>query len=111
MPVLCNWITDFLTGRPQSVHLGKKYSSTLIMNTGTPQGCVLSPILFILFTHDWIAIQPENIITKFPDGTTVNGLIIGEDDAVYMKVVSDLVTCTIFPTGQFQGQFGTGAES
>ena len=31
---LCNWILDFLTGRPQVVWVG---NNTLILNTGAPQ--------------------------------------------------------------------------
>ena len=49
---LCNWILDFLTGRPQVVWVGNNTSATLISNTGDPQGCVLSPLLYSLFTHD-----------------------------------------------------------
>jgi hypothetical protein len=49
---LCNWIIDFLTGRPQVVRVGNKTSAMLILNTGATQGCVLSPLLFSLFTHD-----------------------------------------------------------
>jgi hypothetical protein len=40
---LCNWILDFLTGRPQVVRVGNNTSAMLILNTGAPQGCVLSP--------------------------------------------------------------------
>lgn len=39
---ICRWILDFLTIRPQSVRLGSHMSSTLILNTGVPQGCMLS---------------------------------------------------------------------
>ena len=39
---LCNWILDFLTGRPQVVRGGNSTSSKLILNTEAPQGCVLS---------------------------------------------------------------------
>ncbi|KAI3370576.1 hypothetical protein L3Q82_007145 [Scortum barcoo] len=45
---LCHWIRDFLTNRPQVVRIGDNTSSTLVLNTGTPQGCVLSPALFTL---------------------------------------------------------------
>lgn len=45
-------IRDFLSDRPWVVRVGSWTSSTLILNTGTPQGCVLSPTLFTLFTHD-----------------------------------------------------------
>ncbi|KAF7640715.1 hypothetical protein LDENG_00020570, partial [Lucifuga dentata] len=38
---ICSWIFDFLTGRPQVERIGSHTSSSLILNTGTPQGCVL----------------------------------------------------------------------
>ncbi len=47
---LCNWILDFLTGRPQSVRVGRNTSSTTTLSTGAPQGCVLSLLLFTLLT-------------------------------------------------------------
>lgn len=47
-----NWILDFLTGRPQSIWSRNSTSSTAILNTGAPQGCMLSPLLFTLLTHD-----------------------------------------------------------
>ena len=40
---LCNWILDFLTGGPQVVRAGSNTSATLILNTGAPQRCLLSP--------------------------------------------------------------------
>ncbi|KAK3523934.1 hypothetical protein QTP70_016741, partial [Hemibagrus guttatus] len=49
---LCNWILDFLTERPQSVRNGNSFSNTTTLCTGAPQGCVLSPLLFTLLTHD-----------------------------------------------------------
>ncbi len=47
---LCSWILDFLTGRSQVVRMGNNTSSPLILNTGAPQGCVLSPLLYSLYT-------------------------------------------------------------
>ena len=41
---LCNWILDFLTGRPQVVRVGNKLSATLILNTGAPQS---PPVLLV----------------------------------------------------------------
>ena len=49
---LCNWILDFLMGCPQVVSVSNNTSATLIFNTGAPHGCVLSPVLYSLFTHD-----------------------------------------------------------
>ncbi|KAK3546461.1 hypothetical protein QTP70_026310, partial [Hemibagrus guttatus] len=49
---LCSWILDFLTNRPQNVRVRNHTSATITLNTGAPQGCVLNPALFTLFTHD-----------------------------------------------------------
>ncbi|KAF7643823.1 hypothetical protein LDENG_00232730 [Lucifuga dentata] len=79
---LCNWILDFLTGRPQSV--------TITLSTGSPQGCVLSPLLFTLLTHDCTARFSSNHIIKFADDTTVVSLINNDDDTLYREEVKQL---------------------
>ena len=83
---LCNWVLDFLMGRPQVVRVGN-ISTPLILNTGTPQGCVLSPLLYSLFTHDYVAMHASNSIIKFADDTTVVGLITNNDETAYRKEV------------------------
>ncbi len=87
---LCNWILDFLTGRPQSVRVGHNTSSTTTLSTGAPQGCVLSPLLFTLLTHDCTAKFSSNHIIKFADDTTVVGLISNNDETHYREEVSQL---------------------
>ncbi|KAI3373343.1 hypothetical protein L3Q82_006635 [Scortum barcoo] len=67
------------TPSPQAVRMGSTTSSTLTLNTGAPQGCVLSPLLYSLFTHDSVATYSSNTIVKFADDTTVIGLITGDD--------------------------------
>ena len=46
----CSWISDFLTGRKQRVCISQQgrteVSNTLEVNTGAPQGCVLSLALY-----------------------------------------------------------------
>ncbi len=75
---LCNWLLDFLTGRPQAVRVGINTSSTITLNTGAPQGCVLSPLLFTLLTHDCTPSHNSNLFIKFVDDMTVVGLISTE---------------------------------
>ncbi|KAI4902911.1 hypothetical protein NFI96_020436 [Prochilodus magdalenae] len=79
---LCNWILDFLTGRPQVVRVGS-LSSSLTLSTGAPQGCVLSPISYSLYTHDCVARHTSNTIFKFADDTTILGLITDGDETAY----------------------------
>ncbi len=97
---LCNWILDFLTGRPQSVRVGHNTSSTTTLSTGAPQGCVLSPLLFTLLTHDCTAKFSFNHIIKFADDTTVVGLISNNDETHYREEVAQLngVALTICPS-------------
>jgi hypothetical protein len=55
----------------------------LILNTGAPQVCVLSPLLYPLFTHD------SNTIIKFADDTTVVDLITDNDETAYREEVRE----------------------
>ena len=45
-------ITAYLTERPQYVGLKDCLSDTVVCSTGVPQGTVLSPVLFTLYTLD-----------------------------------------------------------
>ena len=71
---------DFLMGCPQVVRVGSNTSATLILNTGAPQGCVLSPLLYSLFIHDCMARHDSNTIIKLADETTVVGLTTDSDE-------------------------------
>uniref|UniRef100_A0A9J7Z4K7 Reverse transcriptase domain-containing protein n=1 Tax=Cyprinus carpio carpio TaxID=630221 RepID=A0A9J7Z4K7_CYPCA len=87
---LCNWLLDFLTGRPLAVRVGSNTSSTITLNTGVPQGFVLSPLLFTLLTHDCTPSHNSNLFIKFADDTTVVGLISNRDETNYRSEVSRL---------------------
>ena len=66
---------------------GDSTSSPMILNTGTPQGCVLSPALF---THECTAIHSSNMAMKFAGDTTVVGLISDNDETHYREEVQHL---------------------
>ncbi|KAI3375612.1 hypothetical protein L3Q82_003934 [Scortum barcoo] len=87
---LCNWVLDFLTDRPQSVRIHDVSSSSISLSTGSPQGCVLSPLLFTLLTYDCSAIHPSCLIVKFADDTAVVGRIANNDESDYRQEVEHL---------------------
>ena len=72
------------------VRVGNNTSATLILNTRDPQGCVLSPLLYSLFTRDCMARHDSNTIIKFANDTTVVGLITDNDETAYREDVRDL---------------------
>ena len=89
-PSLYNWVLDFLTGRPQVVKVVNNISTSLTLNTGAPQGCVLSPLLCSLFTHNCGAMHTSNSLIKFADDTTVVGLITNNAETAYREEVRAL---------------------
>ncbi len=93
---ICQWITSFLTDRQQLVRLGKLTSRTLTISTGAPQGCVLSPLLFSLYTNDCTSKDPSVKLLKFADDTTVISLIKDGDESAYRQEVEQLaVWCNL----------------
>ncbi|KAK1798577.1 hypothetical protein P4O66_006874 [Electrophorus voltai] len=87
---LCDWSSNFLTDRPQSVRVGNCTSSTFTLSTGAPQGCVLSPLLYSLYTYDCTATSSSTIIVKFADDTVVMGLILDNDERAYLEEIKHL---------------------
>ncbi|XP_068507038.1 tRNA-specific adenosine deaminase 1 isoform X3 [Syngnathus scovelli] len=89
---LCNWLLDFLCQRPQVVRVGNNISTSITLTTGAPQGCVLSPLLFTLLTHDCTATYSSNHVLEYADDTTLVGLITEGDDTQYWSEVDLLTT-------------------
>ena len=88
---ICNWIIDFLLHRPQVVRIGDIVSSSIILNTGAPQGCPLSPKLYSIFTFDCQSKSHDSLVIKFADDTTVTGFINDNNEEEFRNQIDWVV--------------------
>ena len=79
---LLNWLISYLTNRHQYVVVNGAESDILSVQVGIPQGSVLGPTLFTLFTND----LPSSVISgetfMYADDTTVYCVGDNRDEAV-----------------------------
>lgn len=64
---LVSWLVDFLTDRSLRVKVNSILSDAFLSSTGYPQDCVLSPLLFILYTNDCRTQHADRHILKLTD--------------------------------------------
>lgn len=76
---IVGWILDFLTCRTQRVRVNGQFSDLTVTSTGSPQGCVLSPLLYILYTNDRCSTFESRHILKFVDDTVIVSLLNSTD--------------------------------
>ncbi|KAJ4427500.1 hypothetical protein ANN_25148 [Periplaneta americana] len=67
---LCNIMTSFLSNRTFSVRVGCTHSSVRPISAGVPQGSILGPILFNVYTSD-IPATPTAQIAMYADDTAI----------------------------------------
>ena len=89
---LVRWIVSYLTKRSQYVKVGTSAISNVIMsNTGVPQGTVLAPFLFTVYTSDIRSEYASCPLVKFADDTALIGLISNDDDTLYLNQLNIFV--------------------
>ena len=69
-PKLVIWIINFLGHRKQFVRLKGVLSVERSISTSVPQGCVLSPVLFTLYTNDCTG-TVNTFFIKYSDDTAI----------------------------------------
>ena len=86
-----SWIFDYLTNRLQYVGLNGVLSSVICTNTGAPQGTVLAPFLFSLYTADCRNTDESCPVVKFADDTELVGKLSNDEDGLYHKETENSV--------------------
>ncbi len=72
--------------------VGQFTSNSITLNVGAQQGCVLSPLLYSLYTHDCVPSHSSTYIVKFANDTVVLGLISNNDETAYLDEVERLTS-------------------
>ena len=79
--------------RPQQVFLNGFKSSKLVLNTGLPQGWVISPILFSAYTNNITCSRDGMSLFKYADDMALVAHMDSlEAPTQYQLAVNDLVT-------------------
>ena len=73
------WIKSYLSNRKQKIKIGNSFSESLILPFGVPQGSVLGPLLFTLYTSPL-----SQVISKF----NVTHHLYADDTQIYLAVDS-----------------------
>ena len=69
-----NYIYGYLKGRRQGVKLNGIYSNFLYILAGVPQGSILGPILFNIFSNDFYYLLPEASLHGYADDHTISAI-------------------------------------
>ncbi len=70
-PSLCSFISSFLSDRSISAVVDGHCSTPIYINSGVPQGSVLSPTLFLLFINDLLS-STQNQLHAYADDSTLH---------------------------------------
>ena len=87
------YLESYLQGREYCVQIGNCFSSQVALTTGVPQGSVLGPILFCIYTIGLSEVLRRNGVQfrLFADDTQLYFAITDLDDT--MEKISDVLRC------------------
>ena len=89
-----SWINSYLHDRQQFVRIGDATSPTTLLSTGVPQGSVLGPILFTIYTAPIAAVVREHGVDhqQYADDTQ---LFVSLSVANYPTLIPKLEACLV----------------
>ena len=93
---LCKIIADFLENRTFTVTVNSSLSSTKDIPAGLPQGSILSPLLYTLFTSDFKAPKLTDVAYYADDTALISSSKV--TSALLKKMEKSLVSCNKYFT-------------
>ena len=86
------WFCSYLSGRCQIVRSQDDYSESRICSRGVPQGSVLGPLLFVLYTRHLHSILPSNVShQEFADDVLLD--FSHHDPTIVSATLSKAINC------------------
>lgn len=86
--ITCKWFNSFLTGRYQMVKIGKALSTPRRLESGVPQGGILSPIIFTIYCADLEEWVTHSKLLNYADDTS-SSLGDKEEEVVKTRLKED----------------------
>jgi len=87
------WFTSYLHNRTQYVRLSGSRSTNIAVPKGVPQGSVLGPILFLLYTADLLQFVQRHHLHPhaYADDTQIYGSCYPSDASTLQQCISDFI--------------------
>ena len=84
------WLRHFLVGRKQRVVIRGSCSDWSCVTSGTPQGTILGPFLFLLYIND-ITERVSSTVKPYED-----------DTKIYREITDPIIDCQLLQDDPYQ---------
>ncbi|CAB4007162.1 Hypothetical predicted protein [Paramuricea clavata] len=90
-PSVVKWFESYLTGRTQSVRIGSTVSTPLPVFYGVPQGAILSPLLFSIYTNNLpSSVHHSKLESYVDDSKILLSFTVANVDCLKQQLEEDL---------------------